>query len=35
MSQTFVEGNLTFMFPAAWEVCRLQDTSFYRRHFQS
>lgn len=34
MPQSFSEGQLSFDFPDAWHVCRLQDTSFYIRHFQ-
>lgn len=29
------EGNLTFEFPAGWEVAKLDDWSFYRKQFQS
>jgi len=34
MPQAFTEGQLTFNFPDAWQICRLADTSFYVRHFQ-
>ena len=35
MTQRFVEGALTFEFPDSWSICRPDQTSFYRRHFQS
>lgn len=35
MTQRFDEGRLTFEFPDDWQICRPQETSFYRRHFQS
>jgi hypothetical protein len=35
MTQRFMEGSLTFEFPDHWRVSRPQETSFYRRHFQS
>ena len=35
MPQTFAEGQLKFDFPDDWQICRLENTSFYKRHFQS
>lgn len=35
MAQSFIEGQLTFDFPDAWQICRLGETSYYQRHFQS
>lgn len=35
MSQLLTEGSLSFRFPSTWILCRPQDTSYYKRHFQS
>jgi len=29
------EGRIRFEFPAAWQVCRPEKTSYHKRHFQS
>jgi hypothetical protein len=34
MSQVLKEGRLSFSFPDTWLLCRPQETSYYRRHFQ-
>jgi hypothetical protein len=33
--KSFDEGALRFAFPDAWRVCRLDGTSFFKKHFQS
>jgi hypothetical protein len=35
MTQSFTEGAFTVDFPDHWAICRAEQTSFYRRHFQS
>lgn len=32
---SLTEGNLTFAFPAGWEISKPDDWSFYRNQFQS
>jgi hypothetical protein len=31
----FVEGTLTFRFPAGWQIRKHDDSSFYKSHFQA
>jgi hypothetical protein len=33
--QAFDEGLLRFEFPENWQVCKLDETSFFRKRFQS